>query len=130
MVLPVKKYLFRRISGNPFTSPVNIFYRYNKQLQKEYLTVPTFFNSGRSLALLTSNNETLYKYILTKQDDVLVDTQPLIVVRTISTIIRIPVIVVTNYYSNLSTKEEVFELCYIHHEDMSTNMFKQFLEQG
>lgn len=131
MVLHIKKYLFRQLPGNKFTSPIHIYYRFNQNKQKEYVTASTYFNSNRAYGLLASTNESLYKYVssLDPLSNIHSEEQPVIVARTLSNVIRIPLVIVTNYYSNLSNKEDVFELVYFYQEDLSSNVFQQFLPE-
>lgn len=129
MVLQIKKYLFRQLPGNKFTSPLHIYYKLNQKKQKEYLTVKTFFNSNNAYGFLASTNKTLYEYIssLDPSIEIFAEEQPVIVARTLSNVVRTPLVIVTNYYCNISTQEDVFELVYFYQEDLSPNLFKQFL---
>jgi hypothetical protein len=130
MGLHIKKYLFRKITTNRITTDVNIYYRYNKNNIKEYITVPTYFNSGHYVAFLASNNDTLYDYLLTKYNNIEIhkEKQPILVARTLCSMMRVPLIIVTDYYSNISTKEDIFEIDYINQEDVSIKFFRQFIE--
>lgn len=131
MVLHIKKYLFRQLPGNKFTSPIHIYYRLNQKKQKEYVSANTYFNSNNAYGFLASTNESLYQYLLALEpsSEILAEEQPVIVARTLSNVVRIPLVIITNYYCNISTKDDVFELVYFYQEDLSPNLFKQFLTE-
>lgn len=131
MVLQIKKYLFRQLPGNKFTSPIHIYYKLNEQKQKQYLTVNTFFNANDAYGLLASTDESLYKYIsyIDPTSNIFAEEQPVIVARTLSNIVRVPLVIVTNYYSNINTKDNVFEVVYFYQDDLPSNVFKQFLSE-
>lgn len=123
----LKKYYFRNFPGRSHTKQVSMYYRLDQHHQKEYLTIPMKQKEGNSNVLITSCNPMFDIYIKNEYNEILVETHPLFIAKTLSNYMHTPLVCIIDFYAQIGDREDAYEIYYSYNDKPSIDVFKKTL---